>query len=310
MARKTEITVIIPVLNGAGTLRELLASFTIQTLKPSEVVVVDSASRDDSVKVAEEYGAKVISISQDQFDHGGTRAFAGRRAQYGIIVYFTQDVLPAHRNVIRNLVKPLESDETIAVSYGRQLPAFDAEEIPRHLRLFNYSADSYVRGFDDREQYGLQTVFASNSCAAYKKEALEKIDFFRDDLIFGEDTIAVGRLLKHGYKVAYAADADVYHSHNYSWSEEFRRYFDIGVLHTVENWLLDTYGSAENRGVEYMKSGISHLSRCRKYSLIADFMVRVALKFLGYRLGRHYTRIPGKILPELSMNRNWWQQKG
>ena len=249
MSGTTEITVIIPVLNGSVSLRELLSSFSIQSLPPAEVLVIDSDSSDDSAEVAKEYGAKVMGITKDQFDHGGTRSLAAKEAAHDILVYFTQDALPAHRDVIRNLVQPLLSDEKVAVSYGRQLPAFDADEIPRHLRLFNYSSHPYVRCFDDHEKYGLQTVFASNSCAAYKKQLLEHIGYFRDDLIFGEDTCAVGCLLKEGYKVAYAADAEVYHSHNYTWSEEFRRYFDIGVLHTVEKWLLNTYGSAESRGL-------------------------------------------------------------
>lgn len=304
----SNFSVIIPTLNGAEPLQELLASFTIQTVKPREVLVVDSSSSDDTVQVAERYGAEVLVISRDQFDHGGTRTVAARRAQSDYLVFFTQDVIPSHRLVLENLVKPLVTDSTIGVSYGRQLPCFDASDTARHLRLFNYPDKSEIRGFADRRQFGLSTVFASNSCAAYNKNYLSEIGFFREDLIFGEDTCAVGRLLESGHRVAYVADASVYHSHNYSWSEEFKRYFDIGVLHSTEKWLLDTYGNAENRGINYIKSGISYLSSRRNYSLIGDFMVRVVLKFIGYRLGRKYSWLPEKIVPELSMHQKWWRK--
>ncbi|MEE4164576.1 MAG: glycosyltransferase family A protein [Desulfocapsaceae bacterium] len=299
-------SVIIPTLNGAPQLEELLASFRIQTVKPEKILVVDSSSTDDTVLVAKRYGAEVMHIERDAFDHGGTRTRAVHEAGSDYLVFFTQDVIPAHRFVLQNLLDPLLNDQSVGVSYGRQLPSFDANDIARHLRLFNYPETSQTRAFDDRTRYGLSTVFASNSCAAYNRNLLEGVGFFRDGLIFGEDTCAVGRMLQQGLKVAYVADAPVYHSHNYSWSEDFRRYFDIGVLHATEAWLVATYGKAENRGFLYISSGLSYLYSRGNYSLIADFMVRVAMKFMGYQLGRRYSWLPGKIIPELSMHRKWW----
>ncbi len=163
----SDFSVIIPTLNGAEQLEELLASFTIQTVKPREVLVVDSSSSDHTVEVAERYGAKVQVIARDDFDHGGTRTIAARRAQSDYLVFFTQDVIPAHRSVLENLVKPLVNDSAIGISYGRQLPCFDASDTARHLRFFNYPDTSQIRDFADRLHLGLSTVFASNSCAAY-----------------------------------------------------------------------------------------------------------------------------------------------
>jgi len=45
---------------------------------------------------------------------------------------------------------------------------------------------------------------------------LEEIGWFREKLIMGEDTFAGARMLLAGYKIAYVADAQVYHSHNYA----------------------------------------------------------------------------------------------
>ena len=304
--RHSAFSVIIPTLNGARQLEELLSSFRIQTRKPREILVVDSASTDDTVLVAKRYGARVISIDRDEFDHGGTRTQAALELRSEYLVFFTQDVIPAHRSVLENLVKPLQQDDSVGISYGRQLPSFEATDTARHLRLFNYPDKSQVRTFEDRLRYGLSTVFASNSCAAYNRKVLGTVGYFRDDLIFGEDTCAVGRMLQAGYRVAYIAEAPVYHSHNYSWSEEFRRYFDIGVLHATEKWLIETYGTAENRGPTYIRSGLAYLAARRNYSLIGDFMVRVMLKFIGYQVGKRYSLVPEKIVPDLSMHRKWW----
>ena len=172
-------SVIIPTLNGAEQLEELLSSFRIQTVRPREVLVIDSSSSDDTVQVAKRYGAQVLVIDRDDFDHGGTRTMAARRTQAEYLVFFTQDVLPAHRSVLENLIQPLIADSTIGVSYGRQLPCFDASEIARHLRLFNYPAKSQLRDFADRSHLGLSTVFASNSCAAYNKKLLSDVGHLR-----------------------------------------------------------------------------------------------------------------------------------
>lgn len=308
-AASPSLSVIIPTYNGAEQLRELLASLKIQTVRPDEVLIVDSSSSDGTTRVAEKYNAEVVIIDRETFDHGSTRSMAAKRVRGDILIYFTQDVLPVHRNVIKNLVRPIIDSDDIAVSYGRQLPAFNASEAAAHLRYFNYPEDPSIRSFADRKVLGLKTVFVSNSCAAYRKSQLARINYFKNGLIFGEDTCAVGRLLEKGGKIAYAADAPVYHSHNYTWSEEFRRYFDIGVLHASEKWLLQTYGSAQDRGSEYVRSGISFLCKRRKYGLISDFVVRSVLKYLGYRLGLHYRRIPRKMIPNLSMHKRWWNGK-
>jgi len=303
------ISVIIPTLNGAKSLRELLASLTIQTLCPDEILVIDSQSTDDSADIARSYGAQVSIIDRTAFDHGTTRSLAARAAKGDILIFLTQDVLPVHRTVLEELISPLLGSDSIAVSYGRQLPAFDADEIAAHLRGFNYTELSVVRDFNDRDVLGLETIFNSNSCAAYLKSSLMEIDFFKSGLIFGEDTCAAGRLLEKGKKIAYVANAAVYHSHNYEWHEEFCRYFDIGVFHANENWLLNTYGHTGSRGKQYFRSGISHLYQLRAYGLIGDFMVRVALKFIGYHLGRHYQKLPRRLRPKLSMNKNWWKSE-
>jgi rhamnosyltransferase len=303
------VSVIIPTLNGAETLPELLAALTIQSVLPDEILVIDSHSDDNSAEIAHSYGAKVTIIERTEFDHGGTRSMAAKRAIGDILVFFTQDVIPAHRRVLEYLVRPLIADDLIAICYGRQLPAFDADEFAAHLRGFNYPDISVVRSFSDRSVLGLETVFSSNSCAAYLKHHLAGINYFKSGLIFGEDTCAAGRMLEKGEKVAYVADASVFHSHNYAWLEDFSRYFDIGVFHADDPWLLNTFGTTGSRGKQYVRSGVSHLYNRGYYSLIGDFMVRVALKFLGYQLGRHYQKIPRKFLPKLSMNKNWWKTK-
>ncbi|THB77677.1 MAG: glycosyltransferase family 2 protein [Desulfobulbaceae bacterium] len=301
-------SVIIPTLNGAHQLRELLAALTIQTIQPREILILDSESDDKTREVASEYETKIITIKRETFDHGSTRSFGAGIAETDILVYFTQDALPANRMVLENLVDPLVEDQEIAMSYGRQLPAFDADEISRHLRLFNYGSLSYTRSYEDRIHYGFSTIFVSNSCAAYRKSTLLEIGSFQENLIFGEDSSAAAAFLKKGYKVAYRAESEVYHSHNYTISEEFTRYFDIGVFHASQKKLLEDFGSSEKRGMQYLKSGLSYLRKRGRYGLMAEFVVRIACKLTGYRLGKQYQQLPRSVASRCSMNRKWWMK--
>ena len=66
-------------------------------------------------------------------------------------------------------------------------------------------------------------------CAAYDREVYQKMGGFTERAIFNEDMIYAGTMVQNGYTVVYAADARVYHSHNYSGRQQFHRNFDLGV---------------------------------------------------------------------------------
>ncbi|PID76674.1 MAG: glycosyl transferase [Deltaproteobacteria bacterium] len=308
MASDYSISVIIPTRNGGSTLPELLAMLRQQSILLDDIHVADSASADDTLKIAESCQAKITLIDPKKFDHGGTRSLMAEKTAGDIIIYFTQDAVPASRDCIEKLLIPFR-DHRVAVCYGRQLPDFKANYSAAELRKFNYGAKSAVRSFADRHQYGLKTIFASNSFAAYRRTALAEVNYFKDNLIFGEDAEIVGRLLKIGYKSAYVAEARVYHSHNYTYLEELRRSFDLGVFHAMESWLLETYGTAEGIGREYVLRQLAGLIKNRHPILLADSLWRNACKYAGYKVGRRYKLLPGQIIRQLSMNRNWWDKK-
>jgi rhamnosyltransferase len=304
------ISVIIPTRNGAGSLPAVLSMLRRQSIRSAELLVIDSASEDTTCDIALDFGAKLVPIKKEDFDHGGTRSFISQQAKGDILVFLTQDAVPASVDAIEKLIAPLLLKSDIAVTYGRQLPNREANVSAAHLRMFNYPAESSVRCFEDRQKLGLKTIFVSNSFAAYRKSMLADVGYFKNGLIFGEDTCTVGRLLKGGAKIAYIADAAVYHSHNYSWIQDFKRAFDIGVLHSMEGWLIDTYGKAEKVGIGYIRSQYAALRKAGGGMLLLDFFGRNIFKYLGYKLGRRYRILPRLLIPSLSMHRSWWAGRG
>jgi rhamnosyltransferase len=197
-------------------------------------------------------------------------------------------------------------DPLVAAAYGRQLPRAGAEAIESHARDFNYPASSDVRGLVSRERLGFKAIFISNSFSAYRRSALMAVGGFPSGVIFGEDTVTVAKLLLSEHKVAYVAEACVYHSHSYGLLQEFERYFDIGVLHNRERWLLDEFGGASGEGKRFVLSELKFLAK-RDARQIPSALVRTGLKFVGYKLGRMEYRLPVRLKRRLSMNSLFWE---
>lgn len=301
------VSVIIPVYNGA---KQSGPIFSILKKCPgiNEIIVIDSGSTDSSIKIAESFGARVIKIENHLFDHGGTRTLGGKAASGDILVYMTQDALPVNEYSIEKLIKPLLENKEIGASYGRQLPYPDATAFAAHLRAFNYPPVSCIKSLKDKERLGIKAPFLSNSFSAYRMDALEKIGWFKCGLIIAEDTYAGAKLLLAGYKIAYVADATVYHSHNYTILQEFKRYFDIGVFHKNESWIINEFGFAEGEGMKYVKSEITSLIKNKKIHLMPEFIIRNCFKFLGYKIGRNYKKLPVNIIKKISMHSAWWDK--
>jgi rhamnosyltransferase len=306
----TKLSVIIPTLNGEATLPDFFAALLMQDIEVDEIIVGDSESSDRTVEICTAHGAEIVTIPRNEFDHGGTRTVLGERAKGDIVVYFTQDAVLSSPSSLRKLISALIENDTVSCAYGRQLPLPEASLLAGHLRYFNYPATSETRIFADRINLGLKTIFISNSLAAYRRTDLAAVGFFKNGLIFGEDTCTLGLLLLKGGSVCYVGDAAVYHSHNYEFTEEFRRSFDIGVLHSSEKWLLETFGNAEGIGRKYVRSALNEILLQKQYIVILDWFLRSCVKFTGYKLGRLYKHLPQHICSKLSLNRRWWDRNG
>ena len=300
------ITVIIPTYNAEKYIVSLLESLKKQTVQ-FELIIIDSSSTDNTVTKAKAYTDKIIIIPKNEFDHGGTRTKAAQIASGDILVFLTQDALPYDNQTIEKIIESFE-DSTVAASYGRQIPYDNTSFFGKHLRTFNYPQTSHKRVLADKEQYGIKTAFLSDSFAAYRKSILQEIGWFKNGLIMGEDVHVGSKLILANYSLAYCAEAKVYHSHSYSITQELKRYFDIGVFHGKEKWILDAFGKPEGEGGKYVKSEFKYLQKHNAYHRIPEFFIRNGMKYLGYKLGQNYKHLPLSMVKKLSMNHLWWEK--
>lgn len=301
-----KVNLYIPTLNGGKRFLELLDRLEQQTLPLQRCVVIDSGSTDGTVAAAQARGYEVIGLGSEGFDHGGTRQRAiDAYPDADVYCLLTQDAILADEVALANLVQAFANPE-VGMAYGRQLPHPGATLLESHARLFNYPPQNQLRALTDAPTYGIKTISCSNSFAAYRREALEQVGGFPRGTIMGEDVIVAGKLLLDGWKMAYVADACVYHSHDYAIREEFERYFDIGVFHADNRWIFEAFGRAGGEGLRYAMSEIGYVGR-RNPFLLPKVGCSLAAKWLGYKFGLSYRRLPPKFRKACSMYKGYWK---
>lgn len=301
------VALIIPTRNAGAHLDRLLPALARQTLQPDEFLVVDSSSRDDSVARLRDAGARVEVIEPGQFNHGGTRRWASQQVAADVLIYLTQDAIPATPDTFARIVGALQGEPDIGVAYGRQLPHADAGLLGAQARRFNYPPVSRTKRLADAGELGIKTCFSSDSFSVYRRDALEAVGGFPEDVIGSEDAYVAARMLLAGYAVRYAADAEVHHSHDYRLLEEFRRYFDIGVFYGRERWIGEAFGAASGEGLRYVKAELQAVLAAGALWRVPEVLLRTAAKLLGYRIGQGERYLDVGLKRRLSMFPGYWK---
>lgn len=123
MEKKT-VDVIIPVYRPGKEFGELLRRLEKQEHRPEKILVMNTGRENWNAEWEKCPILEVHHLEQKDFDHGGTRKAGAALSDADILVFMTQDALPADKKLIGNLIRPLEEEKTGA-AYARQLPKED-----------------------------------------------------------------------------------------------------------------------------------------------------------------------------------------
>lgn len=302
---RAQVAIVIPTFNAKRFWAPLSTGLRLQGIPASQVLIVDSSSDDGTRELAAAEGYEVVRIDRRDFNHGGTRKFAlGLVPWASVVVYLTQDAILASSDSLDRLIAAFE-DPDVAAAYGRQLPRRGAGPIEAHARLFNYPPQSDVRDFESRHTLGIKATFLSNSFSAYRIDALREVGGFPSDVIMAEDALVTAKLLLAGWKTAYVAEAQVYHSHAFTIAQEFRRYFDTGVYHRQERWLTQKFGNPGGEGKRFVKSELAFLTPRHLY-LVPQALLRDVAKVVGYQLGLREAMLGAGWSRRLSYHKSYW----
>lgn len=310
-----KVDVIIPTYKPDQKFLDLMEKLAHQTVPVNKIIIMNTEQKYfDRLTYGTSFSKKYKNIqikhlSRREFDHGRTRNSGVRCSEAPVFIMMTQDAVPVDEFLVEELLRALEQDN-VAVSYGRQLAEEHCSEAEKFTRNFNYPPEKMVKTKEDIGRLGIKTFFCSNVCAAYKRDIFDALGGFIKHTIFNEDMIYAANAIQNGYAVAYQPEAKVYHSHDYSCSEQFHRNFDLGVSQAEHPEIFAAVPS-ESEGVRLVKMTIAHLKEKKMWAQIPGVIVKSGFKYVGYRLGKQYKKLPKKLVVKCSAkgNREYWNKE-
>lgn len=329
---KLKIDVLIPTHQPGRIFSELLRRLDAQSIRPAHVRVINTEEQYWDIQFEEDYPGLIAEhIRKEEFDHGATRHRMAEASDADLILFMTQDALPADRRLIEHLAEQFLDEDTsvvqqiseaepadtagrsvpekirIGAAYARQLPRLDCSTLEKYTRSFNYPKESRLKSKADLESMGIKTFFCSNVCAMYDREVYLEQGGFPQHTIFNEDMIFARGLIDAGYGIVYAADARVVHSHNYSGRQQFHRNFDLAVSQKQHPEVFADVPS-EGEGMRMIRQVTAQLFRSGRPWLVIPLIWQSGCKYAGYLLGKQYKRMPGKLVRICSQNRSFWNK--
>lgn len=241
------ISVFIPTFNGEKYIAECLNAVLKQEIPSGyelELMVTDSGSRDKTVEILKGFRDKIKlkEIENKYFGHGKTRMEAIREAKGEFVCFLTQDATPAHDRWLISLIEPFFIAPNVGCVFGAQVPRTDAvPTIKREVAtafgslggrnsLTLHRNQSLV---DAKPTNGLDTFFSDVNSAMRREILMGPVPL--RDLKYAEDQALAEDMQTKRYLVAYAAQAEVWHSNEYTAKQYFHRKFDefIGLQESV-----------------------------------------------------------------------------
>lgn len=209
------ISIVIRTLNEARHLDALLQGIASQQTGDltREVIVVDSGSSDGTLDIAARHHCRIQHIAREAFSFGRSLNIGCEAASGDILVITSGHCVPAGPHWLQNLCQPI-LDGKAAYTYGRQLGGPDSHF--SECRLF-------AKYYPERSANPQDGFFCNNANAAVQRSTWETYRF-DEDLTGLEDMDFARRLLRDGGRLAYVAEAAVFHHHGETWPQVRRRF--------------------------------------------------------------------------------------
>lgn len=208
-------SIVIRTLNEEKYLDQLLSAIESQNTQNLgvEIIIVDSGSNDATLEIAGKHNCRILRISRDAFSFGKSLNIGCQTARGDVLVITSGHCIPASQDWLIKLCKPL-LDGQAHYAYGRQI-GNDSSKFSE-TRIF----EKYFPKASAIPQKGF---FCNNANAALNKSTWQQYKF-NEELTGLEDMALARSLVNDGGKVAYVAEAAVFHLHHETWSQIRRRF--------------------------------------------------------------------------------------
>jgi rhamnosyltransferase len=294
------LSVLLLTRNGFSDLEELLPALCRQEkVPPFEVIAVDSGSTDETVRLLRQFKVQTLQIAPESFHHSRTRNLAAEQARGEILVFLSQDAVPASDLWLNKLISNF-CDPKVGAVYGRQLPK--AGSMAERQDTFNivYGAHKIVKDPAHRNGLGYRFYHFSDVNAAIRRDVWQATRFPEDLKVF--EDLGIAKLILDGsWKIVYEPEAAVVHSHHHNAVGLFKRYFDIGyTLKKLRIW--DVPGTRKSILRDAWKMLKGRISGNSETQIGQGMRLHIA-KSLGLWLGINQAWLPHALKRHLSAYR-------
>lgn len=303
-----KVDAVIPAYKPGHDLRELVEKLLDQTVRLGRIIIINT---DREYFDEKEYliapAVEVVHITRHEFDHAGTRDMGLRMSDADYVLFMTMDAIPKDNYLVEKLLSGFRRADNIAVSYARQLPKKDCNRIEQITREFNYPAQSRVQTSDDIKELGIKAYFCSDVCAIYDTSIYRSLGGFKAPAIFNEDMVYAAGALDAGYAVSYCADALVYHSHNYTGRQYYRRNFDLGVSQADHPEIFERF-NVKGTGMQLVRKSLAQICRSGTPADIIRLVYYSGMKYLGFRKGKNYHKLSLESCLKHTSDKEYWNR--
>lgn len=308
--KELDVSIVIPTKNAGPKFDQVLkAVFDQKTDYSYEVICVDSGSKDQTLDLIRKYPCRLIEIPASEFGHGKTRNFGASKGSGRYIVFITQDALPATDTWLQNFIDAMELDPEIAGGFGIHYPypdcnLLDVRDLKTHFHGFGeentiYCLEDPVR-YQIEEGYRHFLMFFSDNNACIRRSVWEKYPY--PEVNFAEDQIWMKKMIEKGYHKVYCPYAPVYHSHNFSLTTYFARYYDEykGVYEMNEYMVAQSVKELPGMLYRQVRADVDYIRQLpmpkkeKYYWAFYSLMRNFDRFFGGYLGGKYHTYSPAR----------------
>lgn len=281
---KPGVSVVIPILNAEGSIARCVESVLDSQYEQEEleVICVDNGSRDRTADILRSFQPRIRTIEERRRGPAAARN-AGLRAASREFVAFTDADCYVDALWLANILKPLRSGAGAAG--GRILARPEAGPV----EMFGELIHDHARAIEsNRPPYLISMNMAS------RLALIRSIGMFREGWIRMEDCEIAYRILGAGQRIAYEADAVVYHHNRDSLPTLAREGFLHGYytpeFHRVHRNFIESYRNetAEERVVCHPPERLNRDRRLACWQLRLYWGVFRASKAAGMWAGRWF----------------------
>lgn len=207
------VSAVIRAYNEAKHIGRLLDGLEQQTVRPDEIILVDSGSTDDTVTIAEAAGCIIVPIAKDEFSFGRALNRGCAVANGDVLLIASAHVYPVYNTYVEHMVSAFDR-AGVGIAYGRQVGDERTKFSESRVML---------KWFPDQNIWDQSHPFSNNANAAVLKSVWEESPY--DESLTGlEDLDFAKKALNRGHKISYVADAPVVHVHQETWPIIRNRY--------------------------------------------------------------------------------------